>query len=65
MSKASSDLLSSFEAEEVEGTPPSPSLNVAPTQNVPIVAAVVGLGLQGRPERFLHGVVPAHPGTAD
>ncbi len=38
MSKATSDLLSHFEAKEVEGSPPGPSWNVAPTQNVPIVA---------------------------
>lgn len=38
MSKATSDLLSHFEAKEVEGNPPGPSWNVAPTQNVPIVA---------------------------
>ncbi|WP_309076282.1 SOS response-associated peptidase family protein [Paenarthrobacter sp.] len=38
MSKATSDLLSHFDAIEVEGTPPAPSWNVAPTQNVPIMA---------------------------
>ncbi|MGO4431736.1 SOS response-associated peptidase family protein [Paenarthrobacter sp. RAF9] len=38
MSKATSDLLSHFDAKEVEGSPPGPSWNVAPTQNVPIVA---------------------------
>ena len=38
MSKATSDLPSHFEAKEVEGSPPGPSWNVAPTQNVPIVA---------------------------
>jgi len=38
MSKATSALLSHFEAKEVEGSPPGPSWNVAPTQNVPIVA---------------------------
>ncbi|VXC47491.1 Putative SOS response-associated peptidase (modular protein) [Arthrobacter sp. 9V] len=38
MSKATSDLLSHFEAKEVDGSPPGPSWNVAPTQNVPIVA---------------------------
>lgn len=38
MSKATSDLLSYFEAKEVEGTPPRPSWNVAPTQDVPIIA---------------------------
>jgi putative SOS response-associated peptidase YedK len=38
MSNATSDLLSHFEAKEVEGSLPAPSWNVAPTQNVPIVA---------------------------
>lgn len=38
MSKATGDLLSLFEAKEVEGSPSPPSWNVAPTQNVPIVA---------------------------
>jgi putative SOS response-associated peptidase YedK len=38
MSKATDDLLSHFEAKEVEGTPPPPSWNVAPTQTVPIIA---------------------------
>ena len=38
MSKATSDLLSHFDAKEVEGNPPGPSWNVAPTQNVAIVA---------------------------
>lgn len=38
MSKATSDLLSHFEAKEVERSPPGPSWNVAPTQSVPIVA---------------------------
>lgn len=38
MSKATSDLLAHFEAKEVEGSPPGPSWNVAPTQNVSIVA---------------------------
>ncbi|WP_458781869.1 SOS response-associated peptidase family protein [Arthrobacter sp. D3-16] len=38
MSKATGDLLSHFEAKEVEGTPPPGSWNVAPTQSVPIVA---------------------------
>jgi putative SOS response-associated peptidase YedK len=32
MSKATGDLLSHFEAKEVEGSPPPPSWNVAPTQ---------------------------------
>jgi putative SOS response-associated peptidase YedK len=38
MSKATGDLLSYFDAKEVEGSAPSPSWNVAPTQSVPIVA---------------------------
>jgi putative SOS response-associated peptidase YedK len=38
MSKATGDLLNHFEAKEVEGNPPPPSWNVAPTQSVPIVA---------------------------
>lgn len=37
MAKPSSDLLSHFEAQEVEGQLPPPSFNVAPTRNVPIV----------------------------
>ncbi len=37
MSKATGDLLSHFEAKEVEGSPPPPSWNVAPTQDVPII----------------------------
>jgi putative SOS response-associated peptidase YedK len=36
MSRATGDLLSYFDAKEVEGTPPRPSWNVAPTQDVPI-----------------------------
>ena len=38
MSKATGDLLSHFEAREVEGSPPPPRWNVAPTQDVPIIA---------------------------
>jgi putative SOS response-associated peptidase YedK len=38
MSKATGDLLSYFDAKEVEGNPPPPSWNVAPTQDVPIIA---------------------------
>lgn len=38
MAKATGDLLSHFEAKEVEGSPPPPSWNVAPTRDVPIVA---------------------------
>jgi putative SOS response-associated peptidase YedK len=38
MSKATGDLLGHFEAKEIEGSPPPPSWNVAPTQDVPIIA---------------------------
>lgn len=38
MCKATSDLLSHFDAKEVQGSPPGPSWNVAPTQKVPIAA---------------------------
>jgi putative SOS response-associated peptidase YedK len=38
MSKATGDLLSHFAAKEIEGSPPPPSWNVAPTQDVPIIA---------------------------
>lgn len=38
MSKAASDLLSYVDATEVEGSPPPASWNVAPAQDVPIVA---------------------------
>lgn len=38
MSRATGDLLSFFDAKEVEGSPPPPSWNVAPTQDVPIIA---------------------------
>ena len=37
MSRATGDLLSYFDAKEVEGSPPPPSWNVAPTQDVPII----------------------------
>ncbi|MDJ0459312.1 SOS response-associated peptidase [Arthrobacter sp. NQ7] len=60
MSKATGDLLSSFEAKEMEGTPPSPSWNVALTQNVPIVAERLD---EGSLERHLliarWGLVPS------
>jgi putative SOS response-associated peptidase YedK len=60
MSKATGDLLSYFDAKEVEGTPPSPSWNVAPTQSVPIVAERLD---EGSIERHLliarWGLVPA------
>jgi transcriptional regulator len=41
MSSATGDLLSHFEAKEVEATPPPPSWDVAPTQAVPIVAELI------------------------
>jgi putative SOS response-associated peptidase YedK len=37
MSRATGDLLSYFDAKEVEGSPPPPSWNVAPTRAVPII----------------------------
>ncbi|MDP9984745.1 putative SOS response-associated peptidase YedK [Pseudarthrobacter oxydans] len=40
--QATGDLLSHFEAKEVEGSPPPPSWNVAPTQDVPIIAERLG-----------------------
>ncbi len=49
MSKATGDLLSYFDAKEVEGTPPPPSWNVAPTQDVPIIA-----------ERLEEGAIDRH-----
>ncbi len=60
MCKATSDLLSRFEAKEVEGSPPGPSWNVAPTQNVPIVAERLDEGTLDR--RLLiakFGLVPS------
>lgn len=60
MSKATGDLLSHFEAKEVEGTPPPPSWNVAPTQAVPVVAERLD---EGSIERHLliarWGLVPS------
>jgi hypothetical protein len=53
MSKATGDLVSHFEAKEVEGSPPPPSWNVAPTQAVPIVA-----------ERLDEGSIERHVLTA-
>ena len=38
MSRVTGDLLSQFEAKEIEGSPQPPSWNVAPTQDVPIIA---------------------------
>jgi putative SOS response-associated peptidase YedK len=40
MSKATGDLLSHFEAKAIEGSPPPPSWNVAPTQDVPIITTI-------------------------
>jgi len=60
MSKATSDLLSHFEAKEVEGSPPGPSWNVAPTQNVPIVAERLDEGTIDRRLRIARwGLVPS------
>jgi putative SOS response-associated peptidase YedK len=49
MSKATGDLLSQFEAKEIEGSPP-PSWNVAPTQDVPIIAERLDEGSVYRPQ---------------
>jgi putative SOS response-associated peptidase YedK len=38
MSRATGDLLNYFDAEKAEGHAPPPSWNVAPTQDVPIIA---------------------------
>lgn len=38
MSKATGDLLSQFEAKEIEGSPPPPSWNGTPTQDILIIA---------------------------
>lgn len=60
MSKATGDLLSAFEAKEVEGTPPPPSWNVAPTQAVPIVAERLDEGAIDRHLLVAHwGLVPS------
>ncbi|SCC29597.1 Putative SOS response-associated peptidase YedK [Pseudarthrobacter enclensis] len=60
MSKATGDLLSAFEAKEVEGTPPPPSWNVAPTQDVPIVAERLDEGTLDRHLLVAHwGLVPS------
>ena len=48
MSKATGDLLSAFDAKEVEGSPPPPSWNVAPTQDVPIIAERLDEGVIDR-----------------
>jgi hypothetical protein len=60
MSKAAGDLLSYFDAKEVEGTPPPPSWNVAPTQAVPIVAERLDEGSIERHLLVAHwGLVPS------
>ena len=60
MSKATGDLLSYFDAKEVEGTPPPPSWNVAPTQDVPIVAERLNEGSIERHLLVAHwGLVPS------
>jgi hypothetical protein len=60
MSKATGDLLSYFDAEEGEGTPPPPSWNVAPTQDVPIVAERLDEGSIERHLLVAHwGLVPS------
>ena len=60
MSKATGDLLSYFDAKEVEGTPPPPSWNVAPTQDVPIVAERLDEGSIERHLLVAHwGLVPS------
>jgi putative SOS response-associated peptidase YedK len=53
MSKAAGDLLSHFEAKEVEGSPPPPNWNVPPTQDVPIVAERLDEGshVEARPNQ--------------
>jgi putative SOS response-associated peptidase YedK len=48
MSKATGDLLSAFDAKAVEGSPPPPSWNVAPTQDVPIIAERLDEGVLDR-----------------
>jgi putative SOS response-associated peptidase YedK len=54
------DLLSYFDAKEVEGTPPPPSWNVAPTQDVPIVAERLDEGTIERHLLVSHwGLVPS------
>lgn len=60
MSKATGDLLSYFDAKEVEGDPPPPSWNVAPTQSVHIVAERVDEGSIERHLLVAHwGLVPS------
>jgi putative SOS response-associated peptidase YedK len=60
MSKATGDLLSYFDVREVEGTPPPPSWNVAPTQDVPIVAERLEEGSIERHLLVAHwGLVPS------
>ncbi|WP_018771055.1 SOS response-associated peptidase [Arthrobacter sp. 162MFSha1.1] len=60
MSKATGDLLSYFDAKEVEGDPPPPSWNVAPTQSVHIVAERLDEGSIERHLLVAHwGLVPS------
>ena len=60
MSKASGDLLSHFDAKEVEGSLPPPSWNVAPTEPVPIVAERLDEGSIERHLLVAHwGLVPS------
>ena len=60
MSKATSDLLSHFDAKEVEGSSPPPSWNVAPTQNVPIIAERLDEGTLDRHLLIARwGVIPS------
>lgn len=59
MARATGDLLSHFDAEASEGQPPPPNWNVAPTDDVPIIAEKPS---DGGPERRLliarWGLVP-------
>jgi putative SOS response-associated peptidase YedK len=60
MSRATGDLLSQFEAEEIEGSPPPPSWNVAPTQDVTIIAERLDEGSVDRRLLFARwGLVPS------
>jgi putative SOS response-associated peptidase YedK len=60
MSRATGDLLSYFDAKEVEGVPPRPSWNVAPTLDVPIVAERLDEGSIERHLLVAHwGLVPS------
>ncbi len=60
MSRVTGDLLSYFDAKEVEGSPPPPSWNVAPTQDVPIITEkLTGDELDRRPLIARWGLVPS------